>query len=146
MAAGLKETGTANRRRNLLVLEVATGTNAPPSGASAGVPTNGSDWAEFFGGQWEARSVSLLVYSSAGSATMTCQIRMWGYDSVSARWYPLAYVAGGATIAELSDDSIRHAEKFDDLFDWDRIYAEVTAIGGTSTAINVALRLPIHAN
>lgn len=143
MAAGLQAgQGSAGRRRNLLILEAATATNSPPSGSSAGVALSGSDWTEYFGAKYEAPSVTMEVYSSAGSATMSCTIRIWGYDSVSAQWYPLGYLNSGNSIAELSSDSIRHAEKFDDLFDWDRVYAEVTAIGGTATAINVAARLP----
>lgn len=134
--------GSAGRRRNFLILEAATATNSPPSGSSAGADLSDID-NDNLGAKYEAASASVVVYSSAGSATMSCTLRLWGYDSQSAKWYPLGYLNSGNSIAELSADSIRWAEKVDDLFDWDRLYVEVTAIGGTDTAINVALRLPV---
>ena len=132
--------GSAGRRRNILILEAATATNSPPSGGSAGVAATvvDTDW----GAKYEADSAVVEAYSSAGSATMTFTIRLWGYDSIAAKWFPLGYLNSGSAIAELAADDIRHAEMVDDLFVWDRWYAEVTAIGGTGTAVTVDLIFP----
>lgn len=142
MATGLQAgQGSANRRRTIRLIEGAIATNNAPSGASAGVATSVVD--ANLGGMFEARSAVAEVYSTAGSGTMTVTVRMWGYDSQAARWFPVGYLNAGGAIAELSADSIRHAEKIDDLWDWDRWYAEIVAIGGTDTAVNVDIRFPV---
>jgi hypothetical protein len=144
MAAGLQASqGSAGRRRNWRLLDAAIATNSPPSGASAGRALSDLPVADF-GTYYESKSVGVLVYSTAGSATMTVTIDIWGYDSIAGAWFNLGRLNAGSAIAETGTDVIRYAEVMDDLFDWDRLYAEVVAIGGTSTAITVDLRVPLH--
>lgn len=141
MATGLLGTGSAGRRRLLRLLEGATATNSPPSGASAGIALSTVDGS--LGAAYEADSATVEVVSTAGSGTMTVTVDLWGYCSVEAVWFNLGRLNAGSAIAETGTDVIRYAEIMDHLFDWDRLYAEVAAIGGTSTAINVNVRLPI---
>lgn len=142
MAVGIQAgQGTAERRRNWRILEGATATNSPPSGASAGRPITDLPAADF-GGKYEAVSVPVEVVSTAGSATMTVTVDIWGYDSIEAVWFNLGRLNAGSAIAETGTDVIRYVEILDNLFDWDRLYAEIVAIGGTATAINVNIRLP----
>jgi hypothetical protein len=75
---------------------------------------------------------------------MTVTIDIWGYDSIAGAWFNLGRLNAGSAIPETGSDVIRYAEVMDDLFDWDRLYAEVVAIGGTNTAITVDLRIPLH--
>ncbi len=136
MATGIIASGTANTLWR--ILEGATATNAAPSGSSAGVaiPTALGPLPS---------STIVLVRSTAGSATMTVTIKLWGYSSAASQWFPLGIGAdalkgvlnGGAAIGETGTDVIQHTEIVAGLFSFDRIYAEVVAIGGTSTAINV---------
>lgn len=125
------------------ILEGATATNSPPSGSSAGHASPAASNPPTI--LPLPSSVVALVYSTAGSATMTVTVKLWGYLSVPAVWVPLGTGAdltkgtlnAGAAIGETSTDVLRHSEVIANLFAFDRIYAEITAIGGTSTAINV---------
>ena len=93
------------------------------------------------------RDVVVTVYSTAGSATMTTTVKLWGYTIASGVWVPLGTGAdatkgtinAGAAIGETAGiaDVIRHSEIVSGLFNFDRVYAELTAIGGTATAITV---------
>jgi hypothetical protein len=130
------------------LLVAATATNSPPSGASAGVALSVLD--SYVGGVTKLDSGSLRIWSSAGSATMTVTCKLWGYDGATAKWYPAGIggdtakgiVNGGSAIGETASDSIVHSEPVYQISDFDRIYVEITAIGGTSTAINAALVVP----
>lgn len=119
------------------LLATATSTNSPPSGGSAGIDVQTiTDIAHH-------RHMMLLINSSAGSATMTVTCRIWGYNGTTAVWSPIGtgaasakgVVNAGAAIAEDQADLIRHAEVLTDLTIWNRLYLEITAIGGTATAV-----------
>lgn len=141
MATGL--IGSSNGIFTWRILEGATATNSPPSGASAGLAIPSAQI-------WPLpTSVVVDVYSTAGSATMTVTIKLWGYSITSARWVPLGtgadtgkgIINAGAAIGENASDVIQHSEVITNLFNFDRIYAEVFAIGGTSTAVNVDVQI-----
>jgi hypothetical protein len=121
------------------MLASATAVNSPPSGASAGISVN--DLSIF--GIPPARMV-LAIASTAGSGTMTATFRLWGYLPVGGGlWLPLGpggdttkgIVNLGAAVGETSADSIRHAEVIENPGSFQRLYLEITAIGGTSTAV-----------
>jgi hypothetical protein len=146
MATGL--IGTTNGVNLWRILEARTSNNNAPSGASAGesvttLVTNIGALPD---------DAEVLVRSTAGSATMTCTVRLWGYSTIAATWFPLGpgadltkgYLNNGAAIGESVSgvDSISHAERVRGLFSFDRIYAEILAIGGTSTAITVEVLIP----
>ena len=127
-------------QHKVTVLSAITSTNSAPSG-SAGVETN-----ELVVGSNVPDTCSLLVYSTAGSGTMTVTIKMWG--QCNSIWFPLGthetaatkgIINEGNALAETSANAIAHAEPISYLGTFDRVYAEVTAIGGTSTAINVVI-------
>lgn len=137
MATGL--VGTTNGVHTWRILDAATATNSPPSGSSAGLANPSANI-------WPLPDdVVVLVYSTAGSSTMTATIKLWGYVTAAATWVPLGVGAdttkgtlnAGAAIGETSSDVLRHSEIVSGLFSFDRVYAEVTAIGGTSTAVTV---------
>lgn len=123
----------------ITLLTAATATNGVPSGATAGVKMpHLTDVA------------TLFVHSTAGSDSMTVTLRLWGYNNYTAKWYPLGIgtaankgiINAGAAIAEDTStgaDTILHAEIVSGLFRIDRVYLEVTAIGGTATAITAVL-------
>jgi len=112
------------------VLASATATNSAPSGASAGLDMNVVSGA--FGKI--PSTMTARIASTAGSATMTVTIRIWGYQGTLG-WAPLGYLNGGSAIAETSADSIQYAEPLELPGHFSRIYFEITAIGGTDTAV-----------
>jgi hypothetical protein len=93
--------------------------------------------------------VSLVIHSTAGSGTMTVTAKLHGYCPGAAAWAPMGVAADdttkgtvnqGNTIDETSADSIRHAEPVTGVFDFARLYLELTAIGGTNTAVTAWLQ------
>ncbi|MBK7823429.1 MAG: hypothetical protein IPJ61_20800 [Tessaracoccus sp.] len=145
MTAGL-QSSTNNTTFTISLVEAATANNSPPSGATAGIAT--LTLAEGLG--YRPAVASLAVVSTAGSGTMTVTVRMWGYITSLAKWIPIGpggdttkgTVNGGSAIGETSANAITHVEEFRNPFHFDRLYAEILAIGGTSTAITVALIAP----
>lgn len=128
------------------LLDAATATNSPPSGAAAGLDVSA------IGGTFNRIPVAeLQVYSTAGSASMTCTLKLWGYDTVSTKWFPIGVgtgaakglLNGGAAIDEGPvADVISHSEPLYDLGCFSRIYLEITAIGGTGTSITANICIP----
>jgi len=123
------------------LLTAATATNSAPSGATAGVETNGLK----VGSENVPDEATLLVKSTAGSGVMTVTIRMWGYHATAAVWFPLGVgtdaakgtINEGSALGETASNTIAHAERFLVPGHFSRLYAEITAIGGTATAISV---------
>jgi hypothetical protein len=129
------------------LLTGATATNGVPSGATAGVdirkgaPGKGA-------GLRESDYATVLVYSTAGSGTMTCEVKLWGWSPRVTKWFPLGAATTdadrgtinlGGAIGENSTDGITHSEIVQGLSTFTRVYAEIAAIGGTNTAITVEL-------
>ncbi len=90
--------------------------------------------------------VSLLLYSTAGSDTMTCTCRLWGMRRIGSAimWFPIGTGTDAlkgtinATVAtgETGTDMIRHCEIVSLIgLAGSRIYLQVVAIGGTATAV-----------
>lgn len=125
-------------RNSVQLLTAATATNSPPSGAAAGVETNDLKF---------ATDGVISLRSTAGSGTMTVTCRLWGYEASAAVWFPLGngtgagkgFLNGGAAITETEADTIAHAQVVYGIGHIDRVYIEITAIGGTSTAISAWL-------
>ncbi len=131
------------------ILASATATNSPPASATAGVSLDAIQAA--FGGTIP-EDLSIVVTSTAGSGTMTVTLRLWEKFGVLASqanglWCPAGIGAdavkgvlnGGAAIGETSADLIRHCEPVSLTAHAQRLYVEITAIGGTSTAVTVFL-------
>lgn len=145
MATG--NNGTTSGIWTWRLLESRTTTNGAPSGASDGV-----EIATVTGALVPApRYCDVTVYSTAGSGTMTATIKLWGYSVARSAWVVLGVgtsgvLNAGAAIAETSSDSISYTEEVAGVLrGYSRLYAEVTAIGGTSTAISVDLLVPMYA-
>lgn len=134
----------------LKILSAATATNSAPSGNSAGFPLRrgAAGQAQGEGLADDVDSAVLQVASTAGSGTMTVTLKLWGYSSVTGGWHPFGTHATDATrgiinegnaIGEVATDLLRHAEMVAGLTAFERIYLEVTAIGGTATAVSAWL-------
>jgi hypothetical protein len=76
---------------------------------------------------------------------MTVTVAIWAYYPEAGRWYRAGVLNGGAAIAETSANAINYVEAVIGLRGASYIFAEVTAIAGTSTAVTVAAR-PIPAS
>lgn len=123
------------------LLSAATATNGQPSAATDGIQLPSG-----------AHRAALLLDSTAGSGTMTVTIRIWGYEPETGKWYPLSvgaasaegdtaneagWMNAGNPIVEIDTNELRHYEVIEDLGHFERIYAQVVAIGGTATAVQL---------
>jgi len=128
----------------ITLLSARTSPNSPPAIATAGESTNGLK----VGGN-VPDTCSVFVKSTAGSGEMTVTIKLYGYvlDSpISGSWFPLGTHETAATrgilnegfaIDEVVPNGLRHVEPLSYCGHFDRLYAEVTAIGGDGTAVSV---------
>ena len=148
MAVG--DVTSSGYKNAIQLLAAATATNSPPSGASAGVAVN---QAVLDGGA--PRDGTIFVASTAGSGTMTVTLRLWSYLTAAAVWAPCGtgstaslrgVLNGGVAIDEIAADTIAHHEVVGVPWAFDRLYLEITAIGGTATAISAWLVLPTTPN
>lgn len=134
------------------LLNAATATNSPPSGATAGFPLRKGDGQILSNGFGEdVNEAVFALVSTAGSATMTCTIRLWGYAADSAAWHPMGPQPTGGTdasrgevnnataIGEIASDVLSYSEVVRGFKHFDRVYAEIVAIGGTNTAVSAWL-------
>lgn len=127
------------------VLASATATNSPPASATAGLPM--TTLIDAFSGRLPA-NLSFVACSTAGSATMTATFRAWLMFGTLASlsnglWAPAGagtdalkgVLNAGVACGETSSDAIRHCEPIELTGHASRLYVEVTAIGGTNTAV-----------
>lgn len=133
------------------LLASATAVNNPPASLTDGVAVD--QIASAFGGI-VPDDLTLLLVSTAGSATMSCSARLWmkfatlaGLTSAPGCWAPAGVGTGaakglinaGASIDETGADMLRHAEPVGLVAHAERVFIEITAIGGTATAVTVFL-------
>lgn len=85
-------------------------------------------------------SVRVGVVTTAGSATMTVTLRVWG--RAGALWFRLKDLNASSAaphtavaIPETSADAIQYSEVVEGVAGCDRLYLEIVAIAGTSTAV-----------
>jgi hypothetical protein len=144
MALGDVTTYPGGAAKSIVVLASATATNSAPSGASAGIAV--ADIANLFN-QMPVEA-ALLVYSTAGSGTMTATFRLWGYHPGPAAWFPIGtgtdalkgVINEETALGETGANAIAHCEPIALLgVIGSRLYVEITAIGGTSTAVEAAI-------
>ena len=85
--------------------------------------------------------IRAVVTSSAGSGTMTVDVTLWGYIPTlgSGKWVTATKLNGGTSIPEQAADIIAYSERVLGLSQFTRVYAEVTAIAGTATAVGIYL-------
>lgn len=100
-----------------------------------------------------ADKMSLILRSTAGSGVMTVSAKMWGFNLGVGMWTPLGPAAtdanrgainGAVAIGELAApaDLLEFSDLIDGLFAMDYAYLEITAIGGTATAVSAWLVSP----
>lgn len=131
------------------ILASATATNSPPATATAGVSMVAI--LDAFGGVLPP-DMRIVATSTAGSATMSVTLRLWEMfgtlaSQTNGLWSPPGVGAdsvkgllnGGVAIGEVTADVIRHSEVISLGAHASRVYVEITAIGGTATAITVFL-------
>lgn len=127
------------------VLASRTSTNGTPSAsATAGVSMQTILDAFDYNARGMPSDLSFICVSTAGSATMTVTLKAWMRFGTLAgltngAWCP-SVLNGGSAIAEADTDMLRFAEPFSLSGHADRFYTEVTAIGGTNTAVTCFLR------
>lgn len=118
------------------LLASATATNGVPSGASAGIDANLLRIA----GHSVPDTFRVGLKSTAGSGTMTVSAVLWQYSG--GIWFPAQALAADpstpytpGTIPENSADSIAYSEWVFGLSGASRLYLQIVAIAGTSTAV-----------
>jgi hypothetical protein len=128
------------------LLNAATATNGVPSGATAGFALRGPK-AQYDLQLGEAQDAIIVAYSTAGSAVMTVTLKLWGYVAELDKWFPFGSATTDANrgllnaataIGELASpgDTLVFSDKAPSgFYIFDRLYLEITAIGGTATAI-----------
>lgn len=119
-------------KANKQLLTAVTAANSPPSAVTDGISLDELNWTD---------EGSILVKDTAGSGTMTVTLALWGYSSLSGAWHKMGDLNDGVAIAETSSDDIEYAEPVVGLRDFQRLYLEVVAIAGTSTAISAWLQV-----
>jgi len=132
--------------KSIKLLEAATAANGVP----IGTPTAGVSVGELLKGAAPADAV-VFIASTAGSGAMTATFKVWGFSTAAGAWAPLGVDAtaasrgllnGGSAVDEVSTDAIRHTEPLACAWAFDRLYLEITAIGGTATAVSAWLVVP----
>lgn len=134
MALGDVTTTIANQSHVVELLASATATNGTPT-STAGIEVNALKIGAFMPDECR-----IGIRSTAGSGTMTVTLRAWiraggiwfrALDLNASSAAPHTAVA----IPETGTDSILFSERLSGLRGADRIYLEVVAIAGTSTAV-----------
>ena len=115
--------------------------NSPPTAQSATVGLSIDEIKAAFGGK-VPDSLTLQIKSTAGSGTMTCTATLWtfsagewGKPGLGATSSVKGLINEGNTIDEVSANLINHYEEIHFLAHFERVYLEITAIAGTSTAV-----------
>jgi hypothetical protein len=126
------------------LLEDATATNGVPT-----LVTQGFSLRDFNIAPADSlATAAFALKSTAGSGTMTVTIRIWLWSPASEAWHPAGTSATAAlrgvlnignAIDEMDTDLLSHMELVEGLRHFDRIYAQVVAIGGTATAVSLWL-------
>ena len=148
-----------NAKREVVLLSGVQAVNNAPSGATAGIPVHGprgyadADSGVSFPSKPALKTV-LMAKGVGSGGTVTMTLRLWGYSEALAVWMPLGTgtdadkgkLNAGAAIGEVGTDVALHAERIEDLGCFDRVYLEVTAIGGTSTTVSAILVTPARSD
>lgn len=78
----------------------------------------------------------ICVRSTAGTGDLTADLVLWGYQPELARWYSLGELSTDP-LAEDATDAIARAIGISGLRAFTRLYCQIVALGGTSTAVTV---------
>lgn len=135
MALGDETNTLAGQSHVVELLASAIAANGIPT-TTAGIPVN--QLRTYLGSVPD--SIRVGVVSTAGSGTMTVTLRVWG--RAGALWFRLKDLNASSAaphtavaIPETSADAIQYSEVVDGVAGCDRLYLEIVAIAGTSTAV-----------
>lgn len=130
MALGDVTTILAGSSLAIELLASVTATNGVPSTSTDGIDMN----LLRVGGAIPS-TVRVGIKSTAGSGTMTVAARVWLYFGSTLGWMVGKTLNGGSNIAETGSDTIGYSEEVTTAYGATRMFLEVTAIAGTSTAV-----------
>lgn len=148
MAIGTVTSYTNPDIKSIVLLASTTAANNPPSGSGNTVGLFMADVYNIFSQM--PTELTLMLYSTAGSGTMSVSARLWGYTPANGgMWFPMGIGAdatkgminAGSAMGETAADKIRHTETISLPGHFERLYLEITAISGTSTAVTAELVL-----
>lgn len=136
---------------NIKLLSGATATNGAPTAGdeTVGFPLQGLAGTGRNHFVPVSGSAALILKSTAGSGTMTGTFRLWVYSTTIDDWMPYGSHTTLASRGLLNEavaitedpgsDQIVHAELVNGLQHFNRVYLQITAIGGTATAFDAYL-------
>lgn len=94
------------------------------------------------------RAIRFGLVSTAGTGTMSVEVKLWFYSPVEGEFMPIGthtldakrgVVNEGTAIGETSSDKLAETEVYYNLLQFTHVYAEVVAITGTNTAVSAWL-------
>ena len=150
MTIGLQDTGSDARTFTIRLLEGRTTTNSPLTSYAASGVDVGAILDSLYGARAWPSQCGVHVYTTAGSGTMTATVKLWAGITVPA-FYSAAgtgsasaagVLNGGSAFDEHAADVINRLDILELPGLARKFYAEITAIGGTGTAVNVDLIFP----
>lgn len=153
-AGDVKE--TLNVFRSTCLLAGVSATNSAPALATDGVPCNVenpflANFADAGVNYYRRPAIESVIFVKVtGTGTVSATVRMWGYHAASAEWYPLGAGAdstkgtinAAASMGEVKTDKVLHCEPLYLGGCFDRLYAEVVAISGTTPAVECWIATP----
>jgi hypothetical protein len=136
MALAAKTATVTNDSFVIELLASAIATNGIPT-TTAGI---GTELLRPLSGKPVPDTIRVGVVSTAGSGTMAVTLRLWG--RAGGLWFRLkdlnassAAPGTAVAIAETSADAIQYSEEVSGIAGCDRLYLEIIAIAGSSTAV-----------
>ncbi len=153
MAQGDLATCVGNAKRAVKLLEAVVAVNGQPSAATDGIPcypTNrivADDGVCFTASPAQDSSIFL---KGTGTGAVTVTARLWGYLAALGEWVPVGtgsdgtkgVLNAGAAFGAVKAGKVLHVEALLYGGHFDRLYLEVTAIGGTSTSVDAWVVTP----
>lgn len=130
----------SNAKKTVKLTETMTTTNVVPTLATEGIPVYPTNQIVADDGHCyptAAALTSTLVIDVAGT-TPSFTLKLWGYVTAAAKWYPISTNAGG-TAALAAAVTANYVERFADLGHFDRLYLQASAVSGTTPSLNAYL-------
>ena len=137
-----------NCKKDIEILSAAVANNSPPASATAGVAMYETDRFGQTNAQFEnganfphqpASKHQLCIKGTVTAAQILVgTFTLWGYLASANAWFKIN-VNGGSALAETSTDAIGYTETFSNLSAFDRVYLELSSIGGTGATFSAWL-------
>lgn len=150
MAAGTVT--STDIKRTIKLLEDAVANSAVPSVATDGHPCYPTQTQEraaaeeswcFYRGRDAGQSTLNAYGTVTAGQILTFTLTLWGYLTAAGKWFEIPLNGGTAVtpvaLAETDTDLISFQQRLENLGHYDRLYLQVTGIGGTGASINAWL-------